>query len=71
MTCRPHFWQHPKPGDVALVCGRVLPFEELIHHPFRRKRIVSRRHGKNRGEQFGRALARALKHHFTFKERIA
>ena len=75
-TCKPHVWQWPTPGDLALVCsrcGRSLPFAELVNHKFRRMRIAKgfeRRHGKRRGEEFGRALTKTLNFYFVNRERV-
>lgn len=64
--CRPHRWQYPKAGDVALICarcGRALAFSLLMREHHRRRGVIRAaltRLGRERGERFCSALAVAM-----------
>ena len=63
---RPHRWQHPKPGDTALICarcGRRLNLTTLAHDHARRMGIIKARKrlfGREKGEAFAADLAAAM-----------
>ncbi len=65
MTCKPHHWRVPKPGDTRLTCsccGRLLPFRELYPQPVRYGvlRAYARRCGREAAKVFAEALAEAM-----------
>ena len=61
MTCRPHHWRTPKPGDKWLtcsICGRLLTLHEL--HPQHVRYGVLRAYARRCGVPAAKAFAAAL-----------
>lgn len=65
LSCRPHHWRTPRPGDMWLtcdVCGRLLPLHELESWHVRSGvlKAYAKRLGRPAAEEFAKALSETL-----------